>query len=153
MIPVVDLKAQYESVKPDIIRAVTQVLDSGAYVLGPEVAANETDMAFLAFEQSRAVGSLAFYLEEEKDDNMTVPPRCRYMTLAATVKSMRGRGIGTALAWYGLRAVRAAGADYCLTNWQSANLLAARLWPRFGFKPIEVRLGRTINPMIAWAKG
>jgi hypothetical protein len=39
------------------------------------------------------------------------------------------------------------------TAWQSANLLAARFWPRFGFKPVAFRLARMIHPAIAWAKG
>ncbi len=118
-----------------------------------EIADTPSDIAFLAFEGQTAVGSLAFYAQEETDDSMTTPPRCRYMTAAATSESMRGRGIGTALTWQGLAQIRENGADYCLTNWQSASLLAARFWPRFGFKPVEFRLARTINPMIAWAKG
>lgn len=118
-----------------------------------EIAETASDMAYLAFEGQEAVGSIGFYVGEEKDDDMTIPPHCRYMSIAATQESMRGRGIGTALAWHGLRQVRGNGDEYCLTNWQSANLLAARFWPRFGFKPVAFRLARRINPMIAWAKG
>ena len=117
-----------------------------------EIAETESDMAYLAFEANEVVGSLAFYLKEEEVDDMTIPPHCRYMTAAATKESMRGRGIGTALTWYGLKQIREYGDEYCLTNWQSANLLAARFWPRFGFKPVAFRLARMINPNIAWAK-
>lgn len=118
-----------------------------------EIADTESDLAYLVLEGSTALGSLAFYAEDEKDDDLTIPPHCRYMTAAATRESARGRGIGTALAWYGLKQLQEQGDAYCLTNWQSANLLAARFWPRFGFKPVAFRLARTINPMIAWAKG
>jgi dTDP-4-amino-4,6-dideoxygalactose transaminase len=41
MIPFIDLKVQYESLKPDIDAAVARVLASGWYVLGPEVEAFE----------------------------------------------------------------------------------------------------------------
>ncbi len=118
-----------------------------------EIAETESDMAYLAFDGQEAVGSLAFYDEAEKADDMTLPPHCRYMTASATRQSVRGRGIGTALTWHGLKQVREDGAEFCLTNWQSANLLAARFWPRFGYKPVAFRLARTINPAIAWAKG
>ena len=45
MIPFIDLKAQYQSIKPEIDAAVAAVLDSGQYVLGPEVAALENEFA------------------------------------------------------------------------------------------------------------
>jgi len=118
-----------------------------------EIADTESDLAYLALEGQTALGSLAFYIEEEKDDDLTIPPHCRYMTAAATRPAQRGRGISTALTWHGLQQIRAEGAEYCLTNWQSANLLAARFWPRFGFKTVAFRLARTINANIAWARG
>ena len=118
-----------------------------------EIADSESDIAYLAFEGKEIVGSLAFYVEEEKDDDMTIPLHCRYMTAAAAKESVRRRGIGTTLTWHGLKQVRENGDEYCLTNWQSANLLAARFWPRFGFRPVAFRLARMINPIITWAKG
>ncbi|MBX3052544.1 MAG: DegT/DnrJ/EryC1/StrS family aminotransferase [Caldilineaceae bacterium] len=45
MIPVVDLRAEYELVKAEIDAAVRRVLDSGWYILGQEVAAFETEFA------------------------------------------------------------------------------------------------------------
>ena len=45
VVPFVDLKAQYATIKGDIQAAVTGVLDSGAFVLGPEVAAFEEEFA------------------------------------------------------------------------------------------------------------
>jgi dTDP-4-amino-4,6-dideoxygalactose transaminase len=45
MIPFVDLQAQYRSIKPEIDRAVLDVLDSAQFVLGPEVAAFEREFA------------------------------------------------------------------------------------------------------------
>jgi dTDP-4-amino-4,6-dideoxygalactose transaminase len=45
MIPFVDLKAQYQTIKGEIEAAVLKVLDSGQFVLGNEVAAFEEEFA------------------------------------------------------------------------------------------------------------
>jgi dTDP-4-amino-4,6-dideoxygalactose transaminase len=45
MIPFVDLKSQYHSVKQEVDAAVARVLESGQFVLGPEVAAFEEEFA------------------------------------------------------------------------------------------------------------
>jgi dTDP-4-amino-4,6-dideoxygalactose transaminase len=45
MIPFVDLKSQYRSIKPEIDRAIQQVLDESQYILGPAVSAFERDFA------------------------------------------------------------------------------------------------------------
>lgn len=45
MIPFIDLQAQYRSIKADVDAAIARVLDSGAFVMGGEVAAFETAFA------------------------------------------------------------------------------------------------------------
>ena len=45
MIPFLDLKAQYQRIKPEIDAAIAQVVDSGHFVLGPQVAAFEERFA------------------------------------------------------------------------------------------------------------
>ena len=45
MIPFLDLKAQYRSIKPEIDEAVARVLESGQFVLGAEVARFEPEFA------------------------------------------------------------------------------------------------------------
>jgi len=50
VIPFVDLKAQYESIKPQVNAAIQGVLDSCSFTLGPEVAAFE--QAFSAYSQA-----------------------------------------------------------------------------------------------------
>jgi dTDP-4-amino-4,6-dideoxygalactose transaminase len=45
MIPLVDLQAQYRSIKPDIDAAIARVLDSAQFVLGPAVSDFEKDFA------------------------------------------------------------------------------------------------------------
>ena len=45
MIPFLDLGAAYRELKPEIDAAVSRVLDSGWYILGPEVEAFESEWA------------------------------------------------------------------------------------------------------------
>ena len=47
MIPFLDLGAAYIELKPELDAAVSRVLDSGWYILGPEVEAFETRMGRL----------------------------------------------------------------------------------------------------------
>ncbi len=55
MIPYLDLKTQYQSMKPEFDAAVTSVLESGQYVLGKEVGSFEEE--FASYCQSRhAIG-------------------------------------------------------------------------------------------------
>jgi len=44
MIPFIDLKSQYEALKPEIQRRINQVLEHGAYVNGPEVTELESKL-------------------------------------------------------------------------------------------------------------
>src|SRR5215468_1432495 len=44
-VPFLDLKAQYQSIKPEIDAAIARVLDTSQFVLGPEVAGFEQEFA------------------------------------------------------------------------------------------------------------
>ena len=44
-IPLIDLRAQYRTIKPEIDKAIRRVLDSGRFILGPEVEAFEREIA------------------------------------------------------------------------------------------------------------
>ncbi len=45
MIPIVDLKAQYRSIKQEVDDAISEVLESSQFILGPKVEAFEADFA------------------------------------------------------------------------------------------------------------
>ena len=47
LIPFLDLKAQYRQIKPQVDAAVLRVIDSGQFVLGPEVTAFEEPLCSL----------------------------------------------------------------------------------------------------------
>jgi dTDP-4-amino-4,6-dideoxygalactose transaminase len=51
MIPFVDLRAQYRSIKPEIDAAIFEVLDSGSFILGPAV--NRFEARFAAYVGTR----------------------------------------------------------------------------------------------------
>jgi dTDP-4-amino-4,6-dideoxygalactose transaminase len=96
MIPLVDLRAQYRSIKPEIDAAVLRVLDTAQFVLGPAVEAFEKD--FAAFCQtSDAIGvnsgTSALHLSllaagvSRGDEVITVP-----FTFVATVAAIEYAG-------------------------------------------------------------
>lgn len=57
-IPLLDLKAQYLTIKDDIDQAIQRVLDSSKFVLGPEMKAFEQEMAaYCGVKEAVAVGN------------------------------------------------------------------------------------------------
>jgi dTDP-4-amino-4,6-dideoxygalactose transaminase len=96
MIPFLDLKAQYQSIKEEIDRAMLSVLDSAAFVLGPEVARFEDQFAvYHSAAHGIAVntGTSALHLAllaagvGPGDEVITVP-----FTFVATVSAIRYTG-------------------------------------------------------------
>jgi dTDP-4-amino-4,6-dideoxygalactose transaminase len=92
----VDLKAQYQRLKPEIDAAVSRVLESSAFVLGPEVAAFETAFAaYCGVPHAVAVntGTSALHLAllaagvGPGDEVITVP-----LTFVATVAAIEYTG-------------------------------------------------------------
>jgi dTDP-4-amino-4,6-dideoxygalactose transaminase len=96
MIPFLDLKAQYKPIKEEVDRAVLGVLESAAFVLGPEVAAFEEAFArYHSASHAIAVntGTSALHLSMlaagigRGDEVITVP-----FTFVATVSAIRYTG-------------------------------------------------------------
>ncbi len=96
MIPFVDLKAQYRSIKSEIDQAVARALESSQFILGPEVAAFEQE--FAAFSQVKHAigvntGTSALHLAllaagiGAGDEVITVP-----FTFVATVAAIQYTG-------------------------------------------------------------
>lgn len=108
---------------------------------------------WLAFLEGRTVGFLVMHDEKPSEDAMLVGEACAGLSIAATVEDARGRGVNTALTLHALEDARVRGKLTCLIDWRSANLVAARFWPRFGFQPVRLRLARRVDSRIAWANG
>lgn len=103
-------------------------------------------------DKDDVLSTIGFRPELEADTQMLASPQTYYLSVAATKPHASGRGINTALAWYGLEQACKEGFDICYTNWISPNLLASRFWPRFGFQDVAYRLAKSVSPMIAWAR-
>ena len=96
MIPLVDLQAQYASIKDEIDTAVLKVLASGRFALGPDVAAFEEEFAaYCGADHGVAVnsGTSALHLAllaagvGPGDEVITVP-----FTFVASVATIRFAG-------------------------------------------------------------
>jgi len=96
MIPLVDLKAQYRTIRTELEPAVLKVLESGGYILGPEVAAFEEEFAaYCGASHAVAVntGTSALHLAllaagvQPGDDVITTP-----FTFVASVAAIRYAG-------------------------------------------------------------
>lgn len=109
--------------------------------------------AWLALTAGKVAGVQGYWPPEPAGDYLLVPENCVHMSAAGTRAEARGRGIGTLLTRYGLAQARAAGYRFCEADWRSANLLASRFWPRWGFRPVAYRLVRRVDERIAWADG
>ena len=108
MIPFVDLKAQYHSIKPEIDAAIQGILESCAFTLGPDVVALEKEYAAYC-NNAEAVGvnngTSALHLSllaagiGPGDEVITVPhtfvasAAAIYYT-GATIEEARPRGSG-----------------------------------------------------------
>lgn len=96
MIPFLDLKAQYASIKPEVDAAIHGVLDSCGYILGPEVAKFEEEFATYSGAQlgiGVSSGTSALHLSllaagvGPGDEVITVP-----FTFVATVAAIEYAG-------------------------------------------------------------
>jgi GNAT superfamily N-acetyltransferase len=81
---------------------------------------------------------------------LATPERSALLFAASTSPEARGRGIGTALFSRSLEWMREAGYAHCLPYVLTASPAAA-FWSRHGFRPLRLRLTRTIDHRIAWA--
>jgi GNAT superfamily N-acetyltransferase len=117
-----------------------------------ELAEDQDWTVWLALEGDTLLGTVGFTAQEATDSDMLAAPRSTYLSIAATLPQARGRGISSYLTWHGLGQARKDGFEVCYTNWINPNLLAARHWPRYGFRDVAYRLSKRVDPMIAWAR-
>lgn len=93
LVPLMDLKAQYQNLKPELDAAIQRVVTSGDFVMGEDVMALEQEFArFCGVEYAIAVGSGsdAVFLAllacgvNARDEVITVPNTCISTTSAIT---------------------------------------------------------------------
>jgi len=115
-----------------------------------ELATDPTVTVWMA-ETNGKVVAIQGYWEPDDRDEVLMPENCVTLSVFSTLPEFRNQGIQSALTRHGLAQARAAGFEYCETDWRSANRSVARTLPRLGFRPIAYRLVRRVDARIAWA--
>ena len=81
MIPILDLKVQYDALRDEIVEALLQVMESGNFILGPDVKALEREVAAVSYTHldvyKRQIRILVSSLEARSSDIGADPPACR----------------------------------------------------------------------------
>lgn len=72
------------------------------------------------------------------------PERASFLGFAITHPDVRGSGAGLALTDAAFRWALEQGYDLMVTDWRATNLLSSRFWPKRGFRPMFLRLYRSI---------
>jgi ribosomal protein S18 acetylase RimI-like enzyme len=72
------------------------------------------------------------------------PERAAFLGFASTLPDFRGSGLGLALTDASLAWAAEQGYGVMVTDWRVTNLLSSRFWEKRGFRPIFLRLYRSI---------
>jgi GNAT superfamily N-acetyltransferase len=96
---------------------------------------------FLAERDGRVVGELLLY---RRPPDLRVPDDSIDLAQASTEPEARGTGVGRALTAHVIHWAYEHGYPTMTTDWRMTNLWASRFWPKRGFRPVFLRLYRSI---------
>lgn len=96
---------------------------------------------FVAERDGRVVGQFLLY---RRPPDLRVPDRNIDLAQASTEPEARGTGVGLALMAHVFRWAHENGYPTMTTDWRMTNLWASRYWPKRGFRPVFLRLYRSI---------
>jgi GNAT superfamily N-acetyltransferase len=96
---------------------------------------------FVAERDERVVGQ---FLLGHRPPDLRVSDRSIDLSLASTEPEARGTGVGRALTAHVIRWANENGYPTMTTDWRMTNLWASRFWPKRGFRPVFLRLYRSI---------
>ena len=96
---------------------------------------------FVAERDGRIVGHILLY---RRPPDLRVPENSIDLAQASTEPEARGTGVGRALTAHVIRWAHEHGYPLMTTDWRMTNLWASRFWPKRGFRPIFLRLYRSI---------
>lgn len=96
---------------------------------------------FVAERRGRVVGH---FLLGERAADLRVPDNSIDLSQASTEPAARGTGVGRALTAHVIRWAHESGYPTITTDWRMTNLWASRFWPKRGFRPVFLRLYRSI---------
>jgi len=96
---------------------------------------------FVAERDGRVVGQFLLY---RRPPDLRVPDQSIDLAQASTDPEARGTGVGLALTAHVIRWAYEHGYPTMTTDWRMTNLWASRFWPKRGFRPVFLRLYRSI---------
>jgi GNAT superfamily N-acetyltransferase len=96
---------------------------------------------FVAEREGRIVGHILLY---RRPPDLRVPENSIDLSQASTEPEARGTGVGRALTAHVIRWAHENGIKVMTTDWRMTNLWASRFWPRRGFRPVFLRVYRSI---------
>jgi GNAT superfamily N-acetyltransferase len=103
---------------------------------------DDTDLdLFVAERAGRVVGQFLLY---RRPPDLRMPDRNIDLAQASTEPEVRGTGVGRALTAHVIRWAFENGYPTMTTDWRMTNLWASRFWPKRGFRPVYLRLCRSI---------
>ena len=96
---------------------------------------------FVAERRGRIVGH---FLLGRRAPDLRVPDDSIDLAQASTEPEARGTGVGRALTAHVIRWAHESGYPTMTTDWRMTNLWASRFWPKRGFRPVYLRLYRSV---------
>jgi GNAT superfamily N-acetyltransferase len=96
---------------------------------------------FVAERDGRIVGHILLY---RRPADLRVPEKSIDLAQASTEPEARGTGVGRALTAHVIRWAHENGIPVMTTDWRMTNLWASRFWPKRGFRPVFLRVYRSI---------
>ncbi|SFB20239.1 MULTISPECIES: GNAT family N-acetyltransferase [unclassified Bacillus (in: firmicutes)] len=109
---------------------------------------DEEATVILAEKNGEVVGFHAYW---PQDPGLMAPDKAVELSVAGTLASEMGTGVGKALMDEGYKIMKEKSYQFMVADWRMANLASSTFWPKCGFQPIAYRMVRNIDERVAWA--
>jgi ribosomal protein S18 acetylase RimI-like enzyme len=108
--------------------------------------AGDEEHVLAAYDDGRpvAVWSVAPLEVSSQHRGLGRPERAAFLGFASTLPEFRGSGVGLALTDASFAWAAENGYEVMVTDWRVTNLLSSRFWIKRGFRPVFLRLYRSI---------
>ncbi len=108
--------------------------------------ADDEEHVLVAFHDDKPVAVWSVMPVEVSSQHRGVgrPERAAFIGFASTLPDFRGSGLGLALTDASFNWAAENGYEVMVTDWRVTNLLSSRFWPKRGFRPVFLRLYRSI---------
>jgi ribosomal protein S18 acetylase RimI-like enzyme len=108
--------------------------------------ADDEEHVLVAYQDGKPVAVWSVMPVEVSSQHRGIgrPERAAFIGFASTLPEYRGSGLGVALTDASFNWAAENGYDVMVTDWRVTNLLSSRFWPKRGFRPMFLRLYRSI---------